>query len=157
MGHFEMPRLVLSLCISVLRGIRWFCLSSSATTGNFIQCSNQCLWKRLPSARCLTVFNVLVNFFVDLESTLSQVVGSSKWCSVVKSVLAGQQWPVAVQLFEDLLKDSLQLDLIACNSVVSACEKGGQWQAALGILQHASCRAFRLGAFCFLWRQLVDS
>ena len=65
--------------------------------------------------------------------------------------MAGQQWPVAVQLFEDLLKDSLQLDLIACNSVVSACEKGGQWQAALGILQHVSCCAFRLGAFCFLW------
>ena len=58
MGNFEMPRLVLSLCISVLRGIRWFCLSTSATTGHFIQCSNQCLWKRLLSARCLTIFNV---------------------------------------------------------------------------------------------------
>lgn len=47
-----------SLCflfISFLKGIWYFCLSSSATTGNFIQCSNQCLWKRLLSAICLTV------------------------------------------------------------------------------------------------------
>eukprot|EP00435_Cladocopium_sp_Y103_P002845 s812_g1.t1 len=51
----------------------------------------------------------------------------------------GQQWPVALQLFDTFRSAAVQLDLIACNSVVSACEKGGQWQAALHLLQDALC------------------
>ncbi len=56
--------LVVSFFFSLLRGIRYFCLSSSVTTGNFIQCSNQCLWKRLLSAICLMVFNLWWTFLL---------------------------------------------------------------------------------------------
>jgi hypothetical protein len=51
----------------------------------------------------------------------------------------GQQWPVALQLFDTFRSAAVQLDLIACNSVVSACDKGGQWQAALHLLRDALC------------------
>ena len=50
----------------------------------------------------------------------------------------GQQWPSAVQLFSFLLDDGIEMDLIVCNSLISACRS--QWQVALALLQEASQR-----------------
>ena len=41
----------------------------------------------------------------------------------------------ALQLYRELFATKLQLDLIVFNATVSACEKGGQWEAALRLLQ----------------------
>ena len=47
----------------------------------------------------------------------------------------GQKWQVALQVFEEMLLESILPGLISYNSLVSACERSSAWPAALAVLQ----------------------
>eukprot|EP00435_Cladocopium_sp_Y103_P045857 s1549_g13.t1 len=53
------------------------------------------------------------------------------------------EWQQALAILKFLLRSSLQINVITCNALISACEKATQWRRALALLQQMDFLSIR--------------
>ena len=54
---------------------------------------------------------------------------------------------MAIGLLQEMPRRDLQADAISCSAVISACEKGAYWEAALGFFLEMPRRSFQAELF----------
>eukprot|EP00434_Breviolum_minutum_P037900 symbB.v1.2.033607.t1/scaffold4193.1/size43203/4 len=60
------------------------------------------------------------------------------------AALSPTQWQLALSLFAEMWRHSLQPGLVACNAVVSVCSRASQWQTTLALIKDATMRRITL-------------
>lgn len=65
------------------------------------------------------------------------------------TISALEQWPKALQLFEDLQDRSLEADVILHNAVVSGCDTREQWKKSSSMFSKLRCRSIQASLISF--------
>ena len=74
-----------------------------------------------PLSRCLASLHVNHAALHDLPPSLAPLPCSSQ---------QGRQWSLAIDVFNHMVNGGIECDAVTCCSLITALDKGGQWQLA---------------------------